>query len=63
MLGHVIIEMGFAPLLRQNALSVGDWVKLFAPLPAMAIIIDDSGYDTESDAGWYPEERDIEQGI
>ena len=54
MSGHIIIEMGFAPLVRQNALSVGEWMKLFAPAPALAIIIDDSDYDTESDAGWYP---------
>ena len=63
MSGHIIIEMGFAPLVRQNALSVGEWMKLFAPAPALAIIIDDSDYDTESDAGWYPDERDIEQGL
>ena len=59
--------MGFSPLVRQNALTVHQWSRLIAqviaPKPANAVLIDDQDYDTDSDAGWYTEERDIEQGI
>ena len=58
--------MGFSPLIRQNAFSVEQWreviVQIIVPTPANAILIDDHDYDTDSDAGWYPDERDIEQG-
>ena len=67
MYSHLIIEMGFSPLVRQNALSVKHWSKLvaqiIAPQPSHAVLIDDQDYDTDSDAGWYPEERDVEQGL
>ena len=58
--------MGFSPLVRQNALTVQQWSRLIAqviaPKPANAVLIDDQDYDTDSDAGWYPEEWDIEHG-
>ena len=67
MSSHITIEMGFSPLIRQNALTVEQWHAVIAefivPKPAEAIIIDDHDYDTDSDAGWYPDERDIEQGL
>lgn len=67
MSGHITIEMGFTPLLRQNALTVIQWdaiiTQIIKPMPADAVIIDDTDYDTDSDAGWYPDERDIEQGL
>ena len=67
MSGHLIIEMGFIPLVRQNALTVQQWSRLIAhviaPRPANAVLIDDQNYETDSDAGWYPEERDVEQGL
>lgn len=50
---------------RQNALSNVQWIevlmKVIAPVPepSEAVIWEDS--DTESDAGWYPE--DIETGV
>jgi hypothetical protein len=48
---------------RQNALSNVQWIeilmKVIAPEPSEAVIWEDS--DTESDAGWYPE--DIETGV
>ena len=50
---------------RQNALSNVQWIevlmKVIAPMPepSEAVIWEDS--DTESDAGWYPE--DIETGV
>ena len=66
MYGHIIVEMGFIPLVRQNALSQSQWLKFLlqtiAPQPSEAIIHEDDS-DLESDAGWYPEERDVEQGL
>ena len=63
---HFIIDMGFVPLIRQNALTVQQWSRLIAqiivPRPANAVLIEDHDYDTDSDAGWYPDERDVEQG-
>ncbi len=59
--------MGFSPLVRQNALTVQQWSRLIAqviaPRPANAVLIDEQNYDTDSDAGWYPEECDVEQRI
>ena len=59
--------MGFSPLVRQNALTVQQWSRLIAqviaPRPANAVLIDEQNYDTDSDAGWYPEERNVEQRI
>ena len=59
--------MGFTPLVRQHALTIKQWSVVIAdfivPKPAEAIIINDQEYDTESDAGWYPYERDIEHGL
>jgi len=67
MSSHITIEMGFSPLVRQNALTADQWhaviAEIIVPKPAEAIIIDDHDYDTDSDAGWYPDERDIEQGL
>ena len=57
--------MGFVPIVRQRALSRVQWVSLLysviAPQPAEAEIIYDTS-DTDSEAEWYPEEKDIEEG-
>ena len=61
--------MGFIPLVRQNALTVQQWSRLISqvilPRPTNATLADGwyDDYDTDSDAGWYPQELDIEQGI
>lgn len=58
--------MGFAPLVRQKAYSHTEFVGLLSsfhlPCPSKATIHGDSDSDTESDAGWYPDEYDIEKG-
>lgn len=63
---HCIVEMGFLPLVRQRAYSQSQWRMIlhdiFRPRPANATIEYDNS-DTDSDAGWYPNERDIEQGL
>ena len=63
---HTIVEMGFVPLVRQRAFSQRQWVemlnRIFVPKPAVAVIYEDDS-DLESDAGWYPDERDVEQGL
>lgn len=59
--------MGFAPLVRQRAYSQSEFLSILAsvicPAPSEATIHGDSDSDTESDAGWYPDERDVEQGL
>ena len=68
MFGHIIVEMGFTPLVRQKALSQKQWLNLIlstfiTPQKTSEAIIYEDDSDLESDAGWYPEERDIEQGL
>lgn len=58
--------MGFAPLIRQCAYSQFELLDLIkhivCPTPSEATLCGDSDSDTESDAGWYPCERDVELG-
>jgi len=39
MADHIIIEMGFEPIIRQNALSKIEWSKIL--LPPILVEIDD----------------------
>ena len=59
--------MGFASLIRQRAYSQSELLNLIKhivyPAPSEATLHGDSDSDTESDAGWYPDERDVEKGL
>ena len=59
--------MGFAPLIRQRAFSQIELLQIIKtiiyPYPSEATLHGDSDSDTESDAGWYPDECDVEQGL
>ena len=67
MSAHFTMDMGFAPLIRQRAYSQSELLNLIKhiifPTPSEATLHGDSDSDTESDAGWYPDERDVEKGL
>ena len=59
--------MGFTPLVRQRAYSQSELLSILRyiiyPEPSEATLHGDSDSDTESDAGWYPTDHDIEKGL